>query len=213
MLQNDPGDQSARLALAENLRRLGRLADAGTALAPMSADDPEARAARARLAIDRGAVDLAAHLLAEGPPDHPALARLRGRLALARGDASAIGHYRAAMAAEPDDRDSLFGLGQALRLAGQPEAAQPYLQAARDRDRFEWLIENARSLSRRDDPKVLGAIGDSCRSVRHFPEAHAWYRLALSRNPLDGELQKRLFELDKAILGDAQQNDRVRLKD
>ena len=213
MVQNDPDDRSARLALAENLRRLGRLAEAETALAPMSADDPEARAARARLALDRGTADLAALLLAEGPPDHPALGRLRGRLALARGDASAVGHYRAALAAEPDDRDSLFGLGQALRLAGQSDAAQPYLQAARDRDRLEWLIENARSLSQRDDPKVLGAIGDSCRSVRHFPEAHAWYRLALSRNPLNGELQKRLFEMDRAIIGDVQQNDRARLKD
>jgi tetratricopeptide (TPR) repeat protein len=200
MLHNDPDDRFARLALAEDLRRLGRLAEAESALAPLSDADPDARAARGRLALDRGEAERAELLLAEGPPDHPALARHRGRLALARGDAAAVGHYRRVLASEPDDRDALFGLGQALRLAGQAEAAQPYLQAARDRDRLEWLVENARALSLRDDPKALAAIGDACRKVGHLPEAHAWYRLALSRDPLDGDLQKRLFELDQAVL-------------
>jgi tetratricopeptide (TPR) repeat protein len=202
MLQNDPDDRSIRLALAENRRRLGRLAEAETALASLGAADPEARAARARLALDGGAVESAANLLAEGPADHPELARLRGRLALAQADGAAVGYYRAALAAEPDDRDTLFGLGQALRLTGKSQAAQPYLQAAHDRDRLEWLIENARSLTRRDDPKVLRDLGDACRSLRRLPEAHAWYRLALTRDPLDAELQKRLFELDAAMAHD-----------
>jgi predicted Zn-dependent protease len=196
MVRNDPKDRSSRLALAEDLRRLGRLDAAEAALSPLPAADAEARALRARLTLDRGRADLTALLLADGPSDHPALARLRGRLALARGDASAVAHYRAAMADDPDDRDTLFGLGQALRLAGQPEAASRYLRSARDRDHLEWLIENARSLSRRDDARSLREIGDAYRSVQKLAEARAWYRLALARDPLDQEVQKRFFELE-----------------
>jgi len=199
MSRNDPDDRLIRLALAENLRRLGRLDEAEAAVAPLPIDDPEARAARARLALDRGAVDAARSLLDEGPPDHPALARLRGRLSLAQGDGTAVSHYRTALSADPHDRDTLFGLGQALRLAGKPDAAQPYLRAARDRDQLESLIENARSLSRREDPRGLRAIGDACRSLGRLHQARAWYRLALSRDPADSDLQKRLFELDASI--------------
>ena len=54
MLRNEPSDQVTRLALAENHRRLGRLGEALKDLAPLPAADPVARAARARLAIDRG---------------------------------------------------------------------------------------------------------------------------------------------------------------
>ncbi len=199
MLRTDPDDRSIRLALAENLRRLGRLDEAENAVAPLPSDDPEVRAAHARLALDRGAVDAARDLLDEGPPDHPALARLRGRLSLAQGDRNAVGHYRTALAGDPDDRDTLFGLGQALRLAGKPEAARPYLQAARDRDQLESLIENARSLSRRDDARVLQAIGDACRSLARLHQARAWIRLALSHDPADPDLQNRLFDLDASI--------------
>jgi len=201
MLQNDPGDRTTRLALAENHRRLGKLAEAQADLDSFSATDPVARAARARLAIDRGAVDLAERLLSEGPTDDPGLARLRGRLALGRGDASAAAHFRTALAADPDDHDTLFGLGQSLRLKGEATGAKPYLEAARAREHLEWLIQNARSSLERDDPKSLSAVGDACRSLGRLPEAQGWYRLALARDPLSGDLQKKLFEIDAAITG------------
>ncbi len=206
MLRNDPEDRSIRLALVENLRRLGRLDEAEKAIEPLPSDDPRARAAHARLALDRGTVDTARKLLDEGPPDQPALARLRGRLSLAQGDGKAVAHYRAALAADPDDRDTLFGLGQALRLAGKPDLAQPYLNAARDRDQLESLIENARSLSRRENARVLEAIGDACRSLGRLYQARAWYRLALSRDAADPDVQKRLFDLD-ATISDARRMD------
>ncbi len=199
MLRNDPDDRVVRLALTENLRRLGRLDDAEMAIAPLSIDDPDVRTARANLELDRGAVDAARTLLGEGPGDHPALARLRGRLSLADGDGTAVSHFRAALPGDPDDRDTLFGLGQALVVAGKPAAAQPYLRAARDRDRLESLIENARSLAQREDPTILRAIGDECSSLGRLHEARAWYRLALSRNAADSDLQKRLFDLDASI--------------
>jgi tetratricopeptide (TPR) repeat protein len=199
MVREEPDDRLTRMALAENHRRLGRLDEAEADLTPLSDVDPEARAARARIAIDHGAADEAARLLEGGPPDHAALARLRGRLALGRGEAAAVVHFRAALASDPDDRDTLFGLGQSLRLAGQGEAAKPYLEAARARDHVEWLVENARSSFQHDDPKALSAIGDACKSLGRLPAAQGWYRLALARDPLAADLQKRLFELDAKV--------------
>jgi tetratricopeptide (TPR) repeat protein len=199
MLQNDPDDRTTRLALAENHRRLGKLAEAQADLASFSVTDPVARAALARLAIDRGSVEEAERLLAEGPADDPGLARLRGRLALGRGDASAAVHYKLALAALPDDHDTLFGLGQSLNLKGEAAAAKPYLEAARAREHLEWLIQNARSSLQRDDPKILSAIGDACWSLGRFPEAQGWFRLALARDPLASDVQKRLFELDAKL--------------
>jgi tetratricopeptide (TPR) repeat protein len=195
MCENDNLDRPSHLALAENFRLLGRLDEAEKALAALPGLDPDARVARATLALERGDVADAGRLLADAPLEHPASARLRGRLALARGDAAgAASHYRRALAADPDDRDTLFGLAQAVRLAGKSEAAEPYLEAARARARLESLIENTRSLTQREDPKTLRAIGDACRSLGRVAEALAWYRLALARDPLDPELQKRLFE-------------------
>ena len=108
-------------------------------------------------------------------------------------------HFRAALAVLPDDRDTLFGLGQSLRLAGKSQAAGPYLEAARARDHLEWLIQNARSSFEHDDPKAFSALGDACRSLGRLDEARGWFRLALAREPLSAELQKKLFELDAAL--------------
>ncbi len=199
MVRNDPGNRTLRLALAENERRLGRLDAAEKALAPLNDQDPRTRAARARLAIDRGAVEIADRLLAEGPFDHPALEQLRGRLALGRGDVAAVRHFRAALAQDPDDRDTLFGLGQSLRAAGLAPEAGPYLEAARARDHLDWLIQNARSSREHDDPKVSIAIGDACLALSRLPEAQSWYRLALARDPLAPGVQKRLFDLDAKL--------------
>jgi tetratricopeptide (TPR) repeat protein len=199
MLANDPDDRSVRLALVENLRRLGRLDEADALLTPLDTGDSRAVAARALLSLDRGDVDGAQRFLAECANDDPSLAQLRGRLALAQADPAAAARFRTALLTEPEDRDSLFGLGQALRLTGQPEAAKPYLQAAYDRDHLEWLVQNACSLDKRDDPAVLRAVGDACRSLHRLPEARAWYRLALAHNTADADLQKSLFAVDATI--------------
>jgi tetratricopeptide (TPR) repeat protein len=199
LLRNDPGNPTLRLALAEMERRLGRLDAAEKSLAPLSDEDPLTRAARARLAIDRGAVEIADRLLAEGPSGHPALERLRGRLALGRGDVAAVSHFRSALAADPDDRDTLFGLGQSLRAAGNAAEAGPYLEAARARDHLDWLIQNARASREHDDPKVSIAIGDACLALGRLPEAQGWYRLALAHDPLAAGVQKRLFDLDAKL--------------
>jgi predicted Zn-dependent protease len=88
-LAADPGDRWSRLALVESLRQLGRLDEATAAVEPLAADDPDARAARVRLALARGDDAGAESLLKEGPGDHPGLARLRGQLAIAHRDPEA----------------------------------------------------------------------------------------------------------------------------
>ena len=48
------------------------------------------------------------------------LARLRGRLALARRDAkAALSHWRIAYAADPDNRETTFGLLRGPRARGR----------------------------------------------------------------------------------------------
>jgi tetratricopeptide (TPR) repeat protein len=200
-IQTDPGDRPSRLALAECLRRLGRLDEADSTLNPMTAADAEVRCARARIALDRGDEARALTLLDDGlhVQDHPCLARLHGRLALERGDAaSAVLHFRAAFEADPDERDTRFGLAQALRLAGQGEAARPHADLVRALDRLEWLVQRARPKDRRNDPARLKAIGDACLGLGRRDEARAWYQLALSHDPENSSLKNALSQLGSA---------------
>jgi tetratricopeptide (TPR) repeat protein len=195
-LEADPDDRQTRLALATTLVQLGRHGDAEAVLGALPGSDPDARAIRTRSALDRGDVPAAVALLAEGPADHPDLARLRGRLALARRQgAEAVRHFRVALAAEPDDRDALSGLGAALRMVGDDAAAEPVLKAARDLDLLSSLVHRAASSAHRNDPRLLHDLGAACAAVGRRPEARAWFRLAILRDPLDRASQRALFRL------------------
>jgi Flp pilus assembly protein TadD len=196
-IANDPFDRWSRIALGDSLRRIGRFTDAEKTLAPLPASDPDARALRARIALDRGDDDSALALLAEGPENHAELARLRGRFALARRDwPGAVKQFRAAYAAEPDNRDAVFGLGQALSLIGDSAAAAPFVTLARDFDALGTLMQRASSKEGRTDPQLMRGLGGACEKIRRPAEARAWYRLAIQANPLDQDAQKALFRLD-----------------
>jgi hypothetical protein len=41
-------------------------------------------------------------------------------------------------------------------------------------------------------------IGAACAAMDRYPEARAWYKLAIARDPLDSEAQQALFQLDTA---------------
>ena len=195
----DPLDLASRLAWIETLRRLGQLDQAEAALKPLIATDPEVRTVTARVALDRGDVNLAESLLAARPNDrvHANLAQLRGRLALLREDVpAAVKDFQAALDASPDNRDAQAGLGQALRLLDQPKAAMPYLKAARDRDRLEWLVQSARPPARRKNSAVLQEIGTACLAAGRPEQASAWYRLALSHDPDNLQLRTALSQID-----------------
>jgi tetratricopeptide (TPR) repeat protein len=192
----DPDDRWSRVALAETLREIGRRDEAADVLAVLPESDPDARVVRARIALDQGDDRKATAILAKGPADHVELAQLRGQFALAHRDApAALRHFRAAYAALPDDRDTVFGLGTALALVGDHAAAAPFLRDAKAYDTLAALLIRAASPASRNDVALLRALGAACESVHRPLEARAWYNLAVQTNPLDEEAQRALYRL------------------
>jgi tetratricopeptide (TPR) repeat protein len=198
-VESDPDDRWSRLALVESLRQQGLGDDAEAALTPLPATDLDARALRAGIAMERGDTRAAAAWLAEGPADHPALAMLRGRLALSTRDVpTAIRHYRAALAAEPHQRDALFALGRALKLAGQAAAADHSQDAALAHHALENRLQAVALQPGRREPTAWRDLGALCEAAGRLAEARAWYRLAIAKDPLDVQAQQALFRLGRA---------------
>jgi tetratricopeptide (TPR) repeat protein len=192
----DPDDLWSRVALAETLRQIGQRDEATKVLAVVPESDPDARAVRARIALDEGDDRAAEGILADGPEDHPELARIRGQFALAHHDApAAVRHFRAAYGALPDDRDTVFGLGSALALSGDRAAAAPYLRDSKAYDTLGALLNRAADPANRNDAALLRALGAACEAVHRLPEARAWYNLAVQTNPLDDAAQQALYRL------------------
>jgi tetratricopeptide (TPR) repeat protein len=193
----DPEDRWSRLALAEALRRLDRLDEAGRVLATLPESDPDARIERIQLAMGRGDFASAEGLLAGGPDDHPGLARLRGQLALRRRDGEAAARqFRIALAADPTDRIALQGLGTALGTLGRDADARPYLEAARRHDELWALVARASTPEGENDPRMPRQLGMACAAIGRNLEARAWLRLAVRRDPGDADGQRALFQLE-----------------
>lgn len=195
-LANDPKDDWSRLALADSLENLGNLDEVERVLQPLPLDNPDARAARARLAIDRGDVTLAEELLAAGPENHPKLALLRGKLALMKRDPkAAIRHFRAADAADPNSREAVQGLSQALRLAGDEAEAKHYFDLARKHEEVVALMAHAATDQGKADPELPLKLGAAHEAIGRYDEARGWYQLAINRNPIDSAAQAALSRL------------------
>jgi tetratricopeptide (TPR) repeat protein len=192
----DPGDRWSRLTLAETYRRMDRFDEAESVIAGLPAGDPHVIELRARIALDHQGQDEAERLLAQGPPDDPLLARLRGRLALSRREANAaVANFRIAYAADPEDRDTLFGLIAALELAGDKSAALPLREHVGRLDRLNSLIQRASVLDARTNAGLLRELGSACADLGRKYEARAWYKLAITLDPFDAESQQALFRL------------------
>jgi predicted Zn-dependent protease len=193
----DPLDRWSRLALVEALRRLGRLDESERMLAGLSPADPDARAVRVLIAMDRGDFAAAESLLSGGAEDDPTLARLRGQLALQQGDGpGALRQFRVALAADPIDRLALSGVGTALRMIGQSDAAQAYIEAAGRHDQLWRLVARAATKEGERDPRLRHELGMACAAAGRHHEARAWLKLAIRRDPLDAEAQQSLYELE-----------------
>ena len=137
-------------------------------------------------------------LLATGAGDDPLLARLRGRMALMRRDPKeALADFRIAYAADPENRDTIFGLIAALELSGDKKAAVPLREYAGRLDRLNSLIQRAAVPSARGNPDVMRQLGAACAALDRKGEARAWYKLALAFNVLDPESQEALFRLNE----------------
>ena len=192
----DPEDRWSRLALAENQLRMGLDADAEAVLSALPPEDPEAIALRAQIALDLQQSDRVEQLLAQGPEGDPTLARLRGRLALARRDArGALRHFQIAYGADPDSRETVFGLLGAYETIGDRKSAESVRAVARNLERLNTLVQRAAAASARQDPALLRELGDACAALHRDAEARAWYQLAVARDPLDRESQQALFRL------------------
>ncbi len=191
----DLEDRHARIALAEMLRRLSRFDEAEATLAPLGPDDADARAIRAQLALDRGDATKAEALLAGGPRDHVGLALLRGRMAIAHGeDKAAVAAFRDAVAAEPNNRDAIFGLAHALQLVDDKEA-KAYLDLSARHERLGTLVQRAASPGAATDAALIRELGAACAAVGRVAEARAWYAIAVKLDPFDSEAQQALFRL------------------
>jgi len=195
-VEADAEDRWSRLALAEGLRRLGRVDEAQRFLQPLPDLDPEVRALRAELVRDQGDLENMERLLAGGPVDHPRLAQLRGQLALKRGDgAAALGHFQAAYVAKPDDPVTLTGLATALKLTGQTKAAEPIRDWIRNYDAMHALVNRLVAAQAASDADLQRRLGSLCEAMGRRSEARAWFRRVIASNPLDAEVQQALFRL------------------
>ena len=195
-IEADPNDRWARLGRADALRELSRFDEAESVLAPLPGSDPDARAARVRIALDRGDPSAAEALLESGPSDHLGLALLRGRLALVHNDGKeAVRQFQAAYHQSPNLREAILGLGQAYQMVGDTAAATPLLEEARKHERLGTLVQRAAVEANRSDPALIRDLGDACAAVGRIPEARAWYNLAISRDPLDTQAQQGLARL------------------
>ncbi len=180
--------------------RLNRLVEAEQILETMPSSDPDARAKRIVIAMDRGDFSMAESLLSRDDGSSHDLAGIRGQLALYRGDGpAAVRLFRVAVAADPVDRVALQGLGTALRKVGDVEAAQPYLEAARRHDELWELVARAATPDGESDPRMPHQLGMACAAAGRIQEARAWLRLAIERDPLDAEGQRALFELEQKV--------------
>ncbi|WP_165250122.1 tetratricopeptide repeat protein [Paludisphaera soli] len=197
-LEADPDDRESRLALADNDRRLGLYDEAEEVLAPLPADDPRALAHRVMILMDRREEDQAEALLNEGPADDPELARLRGRVALARRDGpEALRWYRMAYEADPGNRDAAFGLINAYELCGEPEKAAPVRKAAEALEAFNSLVQRMATPAGRADPALVKQAVQVCTQAGLIPEARAWLKFAIGRDPLDAASQQALFRFNQ----------------
>ena len=79
--------------------------------------------------------------------------------------------------------------------AANDQAAAAVRDEARNHDLFGTLILRAAIPSNRNDPKLLRQLGAACEAIHRLPEARAWYKLAISADPLDSESQKALYWL------------------
>ncbi|MGQ0552104.1 MAG: tetratricopeptide repeat protein [Planctomycetota bacterium] len=208
-----PGDAELRLNLAQRQMEVGRHAAALETAAPLGAEARALRATalyllgrfeEAVLLLDPGSPDegllrvdalLALGRLEEAAAsleqasqglgaNDPRLLGLRGRSLVSSGQhAEAVPLFRAAVTADPLDRQALFGLGQALVRSGQRDEGLAVLQ---QHQRLVPLLDERdfalQSLALAPHHAgTLAALGDIERQLGLLDLAEARYRQAAAR--------------------------------
>jgi tetratricopeptide (TPR) repeat protein len=198
-LAADPQDKWSRIALARSLKRLVKLDEAEKALEPLAANDSDAIAIKAQIAMDRNDPEKARELLSKGPEDHFDLAVMRAQMALAEGDYNdSIRYFKTALKVDPDNRDAVVGLARALAGQGNKLEAKAWQEKATKLDKLASLIQEAAKPEAAGDSSLPRRLADGCESVGHFAEAKAWWGLIAARDPLNQEAQQALYRLGKS---------------
>lgn len=188
----NPSDIRASLALAELLRRIGRLDDAREVLLDFHDHVPDVRATRAEIELDAGNLQNAATILRGGPEEHPGINRLRGRLALVRSDpAAALNALDLAEAFEPGRLDVARDRVDALQRLGR-DTTDANLLLARRLALAEALEQPATSIEH------LASLAEEA-GADHL--ARAGYDAALAAMPGDPDLIAILQRLDARLAG------------
>jgi tetratricopeptide (TPR) repeat protein len=200
-IKADPDDRYSRLAVVELILERPEVESyIERILEPLPNSDLDALALRITLAFNLGRFDEAERLLAQaGDKSHPRIARIRGEIALRRRDLDrAIQYFREARSGEPYDRVSPMQLAQAYRLKGDQAAADEILDRVRPLNRVYNLVIRVKSPKGENQITDLAELGNACEEAGLTVEAEGWYRLAISRNPLDPTAQKSLYRLKSA---------------
>ena len=129
--------------------------DAAAAIRPNDLPTAIRRADLLELSGERSAAAAALQRALQLAPRNAAVHYRLGRLAAAEVDGSAIQHFEAALADDPDYREAIYALAQELRLAGRD------VEAAAQLDRYESVSTTRRR--HYQDPLVDGM--DSVRSA------------------------------------------------
>lgn len=195
-VREDPEDSRSRIALADSLMELTRFDEAEAILNPLDLSDPDFRAARGRLALERGDVEALSNLLSSAPNGHIELELLKGKLKLQqRSPEEAINAFQSALALRPNDREALSGLSQALNQAGKREEAAPIILQLNQVNELNTLL-NAYSID--EGPASPGrflTLARSCEAIGFFPQARAWYQNVISLDPFHSLAQEGLARL------------------
>jgi len=195
----DPSDRWSRLALAKSYQLTVHFDEAETTLQPLTNSDPDARAIRVQIAMERGQIEAAEDLARDGPADHAGLNIFRGRLQLQRNDPrQAAAYFRAALRQDPEDRNAIQGLGVALRSLGDPQYKE-LLQFAAHYDLLKRTIQES-VVTLQTDQKIFYKLGEICESLNRREEARVWYQLAIGRDPLDTQAHQGLTRLNQPSL-------------
>jgi tetratricopeptide (TPR) repeat protein len=206
-LAADPEDRLSRLVLAEVLLRSNQLDESEALLHPLADSDPDALALKASIALARMRLDEVRSLLALGPAEHLGLALLRGRLAIRMEDAAtAARQFRIVLGEDPTNCEALQGLSLVLMQLGDRQAAAAAQEQVKQRFRLSGLLTKLKTNDIRHDKALLTQLGAACENLGQFPEARAWYRLALAEGPLDAAIQKCLYRLRDVVKEQVRKN-------
>jgi tetratricopeptide (TPR) repeat protein len=191
-LELDPHCDEARLRLAEGLAVYGSPEEALTHFEYLRGRGADALAVLlglARCHRRKGEPDEARRLLDEAVAEHPpsrAVLRERGELELDAGRAAEAERWlRRALAVDPHDSLTCYGLSQALRRRGKPKEAETYLKRYEDLERQSARLgQIVRDLGKRPgDAGLYCEAGTICLRNGQEEEGLRWLRGALQIHP------------------------------